>query len=574
MGGHGGWVRGRALAGPPSRDSSAVLSRSLFQPCEKLYTEHACDGPMRQEAERLIKELDVHAEDVSAVTAWKEEEGAMEHVFSLITTKPMEEDRLEPEPSMEIHVDSIGVDELLAYIPEEMGSTVTLDIELEDLRLPDRIRQDTDIRVTRRTSNQMSSWGSNGPALCFEHWPKGPTSDSPDPEVVNPLLEALSVEYGIELKNSPEKLGNYLVVIEDYRAMVHLHETSEPDLVTQLYEEESTLSEEQLLDLSDGWVIELEDVTREEVDIVSVSKEFDTLMYEEALDTTPSNELTTEEAAELAEEKRFSTAVVVTDQNGTTRYRQPSYTAPGASDLIFRVSKDGVVIDEDSVPIVRGVGFDINVMPQEPPEKSGVLAPSSIFSESEHHVGPPVWQDRISDLGPTIVTNTWVVETSGDYDEVMEEIHNRFSSTVKILDPYLLPDQLSEFVGEADTGAELWILIGHKQRYLESFRSDFEDCVAEADEKGVDLHIRWVPGDNSTPIHDRFVLSPEGGLSIGTSFNSLDSNLSVVYELDDKDAEALERNFDTWWANPGFQEEYDVEGIASTSSDNDSDDHP
>jgi hypothetical protein len=529
---------------------------------------------MRQKVERLVEELDVDAEDISAVTAWKEEAGAMEHVFSLITTKFIEEQRLEPEPGMEIHIDNVGIDKLLAYIPEEIGSTVTTDIELENPRLPDRIRQNADIRVTRRTSNQMSGWGSNEPALCFEHWPKGPTSDSPDPEVVGPLLEALSVEYGIELKDSPEKLGNYLVVIEDHRAMVHHHETSEPNLVSQLYEEESTLSEEQLLDLSDGWVIELEDVTREEVDIISVSKEFDTLMYEEALDTTPDNELTTEEAAELAEEKHFSTAVVVTDQKGTTRYRQPSYTAPGASELIFRVLKNGVMIDEDSVPLVRRVEFDINIMPQESPEESGVQTPNSIFSESEHHVGPPVWQDRISNLGPTIVTNTWVVETSGDYDEVMEEIHNRFSSTVKILDPYLQPDQLSEFVEEADTGAELWVLIGHKRSYLESFRSDFEDCVAEADEQSVDLHIRWVPGDNSTPIHDRFVLSPEGGLSIGTSFNSLDSNLSVIYELDDKDAEALERNFDTWWANPNFQEEYDVEGIASTSSDNDSEDHP
>ena len=31
VGGRGGWVRGRALAGPKGRDSSAVLSRPLSQ---------------------------------------------------------------------------------------------------------------------------------------------------------------------------------------------------------------------------------------------------------------------------------------------------------------------------------------------------------------------------------------------------------------------------------------------------------------------------------------------------------------------------------------------------------------
>ncbi|WP_161599920.1 hypothetical protein, partial [Halococcus hamelinensis] len=189
-----------------------------------------------------------------------------------------------------------------------------------------------------------------------------------------------------------------------------------------------------------------------------------------------------------------------------------------------------------------------------------------IFEESDHKVGPPIWQERITNFGPTIATNTWVIESDDDYEEVIDELYSRFTSTVKIMDPYLQPDDLSSFVEQASPDAEFWILIGHKPKYMDSTRAGFEECVSKAKEKEISLAIRWVPGNHSTPIHDRFVLSPEGGLSVGTSFNSLDSNLSMMYELRDEDSRSLEDNFDTWYSNMDFAEEYDVETIAATNN--------
>lgn len=101
---------------------------------------------------------------------------------------------------------------------------------------------------------------------------------------------------------------------------------------------------------------------------------------------------------------------------------------------------------------------------------------------------------------------------------------------------------------------------------MNSMRYGFESCIEQARRQGKELHIKWAPQDNRTPIHDRFLLNENRGFTIGISFNSLDKNFSMMYEIDDDDVGALERKFDEWWSDPVFEQRFDVELIDSTSA--------
>lgn len=94
-------------------------------------------------------------------------------------------------------------------------------------------------------------------------------------------------------------------------------------------------------------------------------------------------------------------------------------------------------------------------------------------------------------------------------------------------------------------------------------REDLKQNIREADNQNIELRVLWIPGSrgSNSPLHDRFILSAEGGLTIGTSFNSLDSNVSYVTETAQADAVDLETNFDRWWQDRMFRERHDVEEI-------------
>lgn len=98
---------------------------------------------------------------------------------------------------------------------------------------------------------------------------------------------------------------------------------------------------------------------------------------------------------------------------------------------------------------------------------------------------------------------------------------------------------------------------------MDDMRDGFKQNIREADDQNIELRILWVPGGpgSSSPLHDRFILSAEGGLTIGTSFNSLDSNISYVTETAQVDTIDLETNFDRWWQDRMFKERHNVEEI-------------
>lgn len=145
----------------------------------------------------------------------------------------------------------------------------------------------------------------------------------------------------------------------------------------------------------------------------------------------------------------------------------------------------------------------------------------------------------------------------------MEVVQGSLSGVVKIVDPYLRPRDLSDIVALSDQDVNMWVITALPSREMPSHRHGFENIVLSAGQDGKDLHISWVP-DSPTPLHDRFLLSKDCSLTFGTSFNSLQSNLTIVHEISEEKAVQLEQNFDYWWTDNRFKNQNNVELIDTT----------
>jgi hypothetical protein len=279
---------------------------------------------------------------------------------------------------------------------------------------------------------------------------------------------------------------------------------------------------------------------------------------------TADNQVLREQVIETARDHEQPSMVTVNVGGEVERYRLPSIEAPGASDVILRVSQDGVLLDERRLPVMRHIGLDVTIGGSGSSE-SGQLEPPTLYTEPSYAVGRQTWDTHLS-TGVSEERETWVVDDDDDFDAVMEVILDSLTGTVKLSEPYLIPDFLEEFIQNGADDLDLWVALGHNEGYMSDFRADFEDCVDLADSLGKDVHLLWVPKDPASPLHDRFLLNEETGLMIGTSFNSLDSNLTMVTEIGDDHAQELEQNFDHWWINSRFRHTLDVEVIGTTSS--------
>jgi hypothetical protein len=63
-------------------------------------------------------------------------------------------------------------------------------------------------------------------------------------------------------------------------------------------------------------------------------------------------------------------------------------------------------------------------------------------------------------------------------------------------------------------------------------------------------------GPKLTPLHDRFIVTENSrSWILGTSFNSLDTNVSIISELPMRVTQALDRQFNRWWTDPVEQKD-------------------
>ena len=174
----------------------------------------------------------------------------------------------------------------------------------------------------------------------FRHWVNRPEVARPDPDDITSLLNELRDTLGIDLEDNLDHAGNILVVVEDARAIVSMNETEDPDELFDRRRRGEQLSENELLDIAEGWTVNLNGLNRDEIDVTLRREEYGELLYEEGLSLSPQMELSIEEATNYGEEGNWPAQVlVVADDSGTWRYLTPEFGAPSASDEIVRVSK-------------------------------------------------------------------------------------------------------------------------------------------------------------------------------------------------------------------------------------------
>lgn len=516
---------------------------------------------MKKEARELIEAYPTAFSSGSFLSAWKLDSADASLLFGLFTTKDFGDVEVSPADDIVITSEELSDSNLRTVIPEALDEQIKIEFSVD---LPDvssvTFDQHLQPRICRRTSQEMEGFGMEYPALCVEYWPMADSTPSIEEEQEVALRDSLKDHFGVDLDEHPEYLGALLVAIEDRRVRVRFNESGE-ELASRLHEDIDALSDEEILDLHDTWIVEVGSVPVDELEITLRREEYGQLLNEKPAELDSSNRVSEDAAIEYVRSEQRSPSRLAVFADSTERYELPDIPAPGASRMTLKITYDGVLLDKYSMPLVRQIDLNVNVISGSSPSPSADT-PNLIFDDSEHTVGHYSWDQRLALSGESDLEN-WVVEDAADYDEVMEVVHDSLTGTVKIVDPFLRPPDLSDLVAEADTDVNMWVITALYSGEMSNLSQGFETIVSSAGQDGKDLHINWVP-DSPTPLHDRFLLSEERSLTFGTSFNSLDSNLTVVHEISGEKAAQLEQNFDYWWTDTRFKSQNNVELIATT----------
>lgn len=516
---------------------------------------------MKLDTRELIRAYSAAFSSGSFLSAWKLDADDVPLLFGLFTTKDFGDVEISPSNGLLITSKKISESGLLSFIPEALDEEIQIEFSVDLLEggsvTFDEHRQP---RICRRTSQEMEGFGLEYPALCVEYWPRADLTPSIEEEQEIALRDSLKNQFGVDLDEHHEYLGALLGAVEDRRGRVRFNESNR-ELSSKLLDDVEALNRDEILDLHDTWIIEVGSVPVDELEITIRREEFGQLLNEIPVDLANSNRISEDAAIEYIRSEQRSPSRLAVISDSTERYELPEIPAPGASAMILKITCDGVLIDEYRMPLMRQIDMNVDVLSGSSPSPSADT-PDLIFEDADHTVGRYGWDHRLALSGESDLEN-WVVEDTADFGEVMDVVHDSLTGTVKLADPFLRPPDLSDLVAEADTDINMWVMTALYRGEMSNLRQDFEDIVSSASQDGKDLHITWVP-DSPTPLHDRFLLSEERSLTLGTSFNSLDSNLTVVHEIDEEKAAQLERNFDFWWTDPRFNNENDVELIAST----------
>jgi hypothetical protein len=128
---------------------------------------------------------------------------------------------------------------------------------------------------------------------------------------------------------------------------------------------------------------------------------------------------------------------------------------------------------------------------------------------------------------------------------------------IKICDPYFgINDlELLKIFQSVQPNCRFYILTSRKQQehdkvsaeVEEAFRRHWRIRISNQDAPVTEILVAGLEADGSLPIHDRWLITKNSGMTIGTSFNSLGLNkTSEVKILDADEAMVLERELDQY----------------------------
>ena len=129
---------------------------------------------------------------------------------------------------------------------------------------------------------------------------------------------------------------------------------------------------------------------------------------------------------------------------------------------------------------------------------------------------------------------------------IRDWLENNNPNNVTVADPFFGPDdlQLLQIIKSINTKAVVTVLTSEKHQkseigdsdwaeiYSAKWRKEFSDLSSPI----VDFIILGIEGSGDSPIHDRWLITDNGGIRMGTSFNSLGVGKLTELSILEKDA--------------------------------------
>ena len=421
---------------------------------------------------------------------------------------------------------TISQDDLLSFLPESMlQDRRRFDLSRE-YNQPDgsthTLSRDTDIRMERRSPNSSPSWGTDKSVLQLEHW----TEESDIPTGTDAAREALHDEIlktvGSNLKEYPDHIGNCVIQLEDERAEAYFE---------------------------DGWCVRIDNslIDPSDVEIIAETREHGELLWRSVATPVGSGP---DDGYEQPGE------IHMDYQSGSETLNYENLKPPGANEQAIRVLCNGDTITEQSMPLIRNVVTNLTIRRPGQTQQEDSVEPPDLYPEHDLSgqptgvIGEHVWDYRRLDFG-TGASRGWTTDSdAGVVDRALSTVKSDLQDVVKIVDPYLEADLFVDFIKSLSPEISVWAItsvLGNK--------ADFESELSSFASDGREIEVLRVMDDDGgrsgTPIHDRFIITKNRkSWILGTSFNTLDKNVSVISELPHRVTTSLDRQFNQWWTEP------------------------
>lgn len=492
---------------------------------------------------------------LSYLQAWISTENGWQHYFSLLTTCSIPEEELrDQQDRYYIVCKTRPLDVVEEYLPPEETSLSRL-AEITETALGEVEYQSSrrgDFRIEYTNSGNQNRWGTERPTLRVEGWVKETDVPTCSTEVQKELHEDILQLSDVDLNKHRDYRGNILLILEDQRVKFTVDDIPQIEIDTDLLNTDS-------LYIITEW--------REYGDLIwSQSVEYDELRqysHDEETASIPLNVNTSNE--------EFSVELADTGEVN------PLTT--GASEVRICIVEDGITIDTAEIPLMRIITTNIQIGSSES-ERASESGPPALHYDAPTDqpgrnmvVGRHIWDERRIEFGNQQSSRGWCT----DADEVtvaqaLTSIQTEFGSVVKLVDPYIDDDHIINFVEEIDEEMEVWGITAQPIA-TQQLRSRLQSWEA-AGRQVEFLRLLDVDGSPSgTPLHDRFILTSGDrlrGWVLGTSFNSLEANVSVISELPQRVVNELDRTFNEWWYDPvddqrGTNCRESFEGTSTTS---------
>ncbi|CAP15099.1 MULTISPECIES: hypothetical protein [Halobacteriales] len=485
---------------------------------------------MRGIAESWIDECVEDSAEGSMLQVWAEVDGDWRVYFALGTTQSLDETVHEVRQDCFVAVDPVPLSDLLTLIPVDPTDRVdrfesTLERSTpDDEQVIDQLQGD--VRMERVYPNDDLQWGSTRPALQFEHWVREDEIPELSDDQQAKAHEIVEEEIGVDLTRYHDYWGSLVIQFEDFRVDAEFDNQWRVDLNADL-------------------------VSREDVAVVLERREYGELLWQDSIEF--------EEDSGGGEGAR---KVVISyggdESTGFCEVEQ----ANGSSEELIKVLINGETVNQQDFSVARRVVTDITIGGTGQSDSSSDEDPPELYPESDLSghptivAGEQIWDKRKIDFGGGTTSRGWITEAeSAVADRALDSIQRDVSSTVKVVDPYLDVDGLTDFVDSLDSDIDVWFITSVLRN-----ASQLESELTRYKNQGQTVEILRIMDQNGgpklTPLHDRFIITEKSrSWILGTSFNSLDTNVSIISELPMRVTQTLDRQFNRWWTEPVEQKD-------------------